>query len=166
MDFTFTEDQLLFQDEVSKFLRNEVTTEKVRALWETESGRSAELWAQLAELGLTGMTVPEDFGGLGMSAVDFVLLAQECGFVALPEPLVETVLVAVPLIDALSVDAVKFAWLPRIASGEAKVAVGLSPNLLVADAHIEPLFISITPITLVVSLGSSRPILNISPVVS
>ncbi len=141
MDFTFTEDQLLFQDEVSKFLRNEVTTEKVRALWETESGRSAELWAQLAELGLTGMTVPEDFGGLGMSAVDFVLLAQECGFVALPEPLVETVLVAVPLIDALSVDAVKFAWLPRIASGEAKVAVGLSPNLLVADAHIADLLL-------------------------
>lgn len=141
MDFTFTEDQLLFQDEVKKFLVNEVTPEKIRALWETETGRSDELWAQLAEMGLTGFTVPEEFGGLGMSVVDFVLLAQECGFVALPEPLVETVLVAVPLINALSVDAVKFAWLPRIASGEAKVAVGLSHNLLVADAHIADLLL-------------------------
>jgi len=141
MDFTFTEDQLLFQEEIIKFLVNEITPEKIRELWETDSGRSNELWAQLAELGLTGMTVPEEFGGLGMNEVDFVLLAQECGYVALPEPLVETVLVAVPLINSLPVDSVKFAWLPRIASGEAKVAVGLTQNLLVADAHIADLFL-------------------------
>ncbi len=136
MDFTFSDDQLLFQEEVKKFLVNEVTPEKIRALWETESGRSDDLWQAMAGMGLTGLTVPEEFGGMGMNAVDFVLLAEACGFVALPEPLVETVLVAVPLINALPDDAVKFAWLPRIASGEAKVAVGLSQNLLVADAHI------------------------------
>lgn len=141
MDFTFSEDQLLFQEEVKKFLVNEVTPEKIRALWETDSGRSNELWQALAGMGLTGLTVPEEFGGMGMNAVDFVLLAEACGFVALPEPLVETVLVAVPLINALSIDAVKFAWLPRIASGEAKVAVGLAQNLLVADAHIADLLL-------------------------
>ncbi len=141
MDFTFTEDQLLFQEEIKKFLVNEITPEKIRELGKTDSGRSDELWAQLAELGLTGLTVPEEFGGLGMNEVDFVLLAQECGYVALPEPIVENVLVAVPLINALSDDAVKFAWLPRIASGEAKVAIGLSHNLLVADAHVADLLL-------------------------
>ncbi len=141
MDFTFTEDQLLFQDEVKKFLVNEVTPEKIRELWETDTGRSDALWQAMAGMGLTGLTVPEEFGGMGMNAVDFVLLAQECGFVALPEPLVETVLVAVPLINALPDDAVKFGWLPRIASGEARVAVGLSQNLLVADAHIADLLL-------------------------
>ena len=141
MDFTFSEDQLLFQEEVSKLLVNEVTPEHIRARWETESGRDESLWTQLVGMGLTGLTVPEEFGGMGMNAVDFVLLAQACGYVALPEPLVETVLVAVPLINALPDDAVKFAWLPRIAAGEAKVAVGLSHNLLVADAHIADLLI-------------------------
>jgi len=141
MDFTFSEDQLLFQEEIKKFLVNEITPEKIRGLWETETGRSDVLWSQFAELGLTGMTVPEELGGLGMNEVDFVLLAQECGYVALPEPLVETVMVAVPLINSLPDDAVRFAWLPRIASGEAKVAVGLSQNLLVADAHIADLFL-------------------------
>lgn len=141
MDFTFTEDQLLFQEEIRKFLVNEITPEKIRELWKTDTGRSAELWAQLAELGLTGITVPEEFGGLGMNEVDFVLLAQECGYVALPEPLVETMLVAVPLINALPDEAVKFAWLPRLASGEAKVAIGLSQNLLVADAHVADLLL-------------------------
>ena len=68
MNFTFTEDQLLFQDSVRDFLVNEITAESIRALWETETGRSDALWQQLTELGLTAMTVPEAMGGLGMTA--------------------------------------------------------------------------------------------------
>jgi alkylation response protein AidB-like acyl-CoA dehydrogenase len=49
MDFTFTEDQLLFQDSVRDFLLNEVTPARIRESWETDSGRSSELWRQLAE---------------------------------------------------------------------------------------------------------------------
>ena len=141
MDFTFTEDQLLFQEEVRKFLVSEVTTESIRARWETDTGRDENIWAAMAEMGLTGLTIAEEFGGMGMNAVDFILLAQEAGFVALPEPLVETVLVAAPMIDAIGDDALKFGWLPRIAAGEAKVAVGLEANLLVADAHIADLIL-------------------------
>ena len=140
MDFTFSEDQLLFQDSVRDFLVNEITPEAIRQTWETETGRSDELWGQLTELGLTGMTVPEEFGGLGMNEVDFVLLAQECGYVALPEPLVQNVLVAVPLINALS-DELKGEWLPKIAGGEAKVAVGLTENVFVEDAHVADLLL-------------------------
>ena len=140
MDFTFTEDQLLFQDSVRDFLVNEVTPEAIRATWETETGRSDDSWTQLTELGLTGMTVPEEFGGLGMNEIDFVLLAQECGYVALPEPLVQTVLVATPLINSLS-DELKAEWLPKIAGGEAKVAVGLTENIFVEDAHVADLLL-------------------------
>ncbi len=141
MDFTYTEDQLLFQESVREFLVNEVTCEKIRALWESDTGRSDELWGQLAELGLTGMTVPEEFGGLGMNELDFVLLAQECGYVALPANLTETVLVAVPLIASLTNDTFKTEWLPKIADGSAKVAVGLELNLLVEDAHVADILI-------------------------
>ncbi len=140
MDFTFSEDQLLFQESVRDFLVNEVTPARIRSSWETDSGRDAALWAQLAELGLTGMTVPEEFGGLGMTEVDFVLLAQECGYVALPEPLVHTVLVAVPLLCELGGD-LAAQWLPRIASGESKVVVGLEHNHWVEDAHVAELLI-------------------------
>src|SRR5690554_899836 len=141
MDFTFNEDQLLFQESVRDFLVAEVTPEKIRELWESESGRSDELWAQLAELGLTGLTVPEVFGGLEMNELDFVLLAQECGYVALPEPLVQTVLVAVPtLLQANNADVYNY-WLPKIAAGEARVCVGLERNLLVEDAHVADLLL-------------------------
>jgi alkylation response protein AidB-like acyl-CoA dehydrogenase len=140
MDFTFTEDQLLFQESVRDFLVNEVTPERIRASWETDSGRDPVLWSQLAELGLTGITVPEVHGGLGMSALDFVLLAQECGYVALPEPLVHSALVAVPMLSAIGGE-LAAQWLPKIAAGDAKVVVGLAQNSVVEDAHVADLLL-------------------------
>ncbi|MGB1139967.1 MAG: acyl-CoA dehydrogenase family protein [Halioglobus sp.] len=140
MDFTFTEDQLLFQDSVRDFLVNEVTPERIRESWESETGRNDALWGQLVELGLTGLTVPEEHGGLGMNEVDFVLLAQECGYVALPEPLVHTALVAVPMLNDIGGE-LAAEWLPKIAAGEAKVVVGLAENLLVEDAHVADLLL-------------------------
>ena len=140
MDFTFTEDQLLFQESVRDFLVSEVTPERIRRSWETDSGRDPQLWQQLTELGLTGITVPEEHGGLGMSALDFVLLAQECGYVALPEPLVHSALVAAPLLQDIGGELAS-TWLPKIAAGEARVIVGLQQNLLVEDAHIADLLL-------------------------
>jgi alkylation response protein AidB-like acyl-CoA dehydrogenase len=140
MDFTFTEDQLLFHDSVRDFLVNEVTPERIRTAWESDSGRDDALWQQLAELGLTGMTVPEEHGGLGMNELDFILLAQECGYVALPEPLVHTVLVAVPMLREIGGE-LAAKWLPKVAAGEAKVLVGLEQNLLVEDAHVADLLL-------------------------
>jgi len=140
MDFTFTEDQLLFQSSVREFLTAEVTPARIRASWETAGGRDPALWRQLADMGLAGLTVPEEFGGLGMSELDFVLLAQECGYVALPEPLVHMAMVAVPLLRQVGGD-LAATWLPRIAAGEAKVVAGLEQNLLVEDAHIADLLL-------------------------
>jgi alkylation response protein AidB-like acyl-CoA dehydrogenase len=140
MDFTFTEDQLLFQESVRNFLINEVTPQRIRASWETDTGRDAALWRQLAELGLTGLTVPDEFGGLGMTELDFVLLAQECGYVALPEPLVHTALVAVPTLRDIGGELAAL-WLPKVAAGEARVVVGLTQNLVVEDAHVADLIL-------------------------
>ncbi|GAA4888270.1 acyl-CoA dehydrogenase family protein [Ferrimonas pelagia] len=143
MDFTFNDDQLMFRDSVKAFLTNEMTPEHIRSLWDTDSGRSPEFWPKLAELGLTAMTVPEQYGGLGMNALDFVLLAQECGYAAMPGVLVETALVAIPLIAELddAHEGFKQDWLPQIAEGSARVAVAHPDNLLVADAHMADLLL-------------------------
>lgn len=140
MDFTFSEDQLLLQETVHDFLVNEITPERLRAGWDTATGRDPALWRQLAELGLTGVTVPEDVGGLGLSALDFVLLAQECGYVALPEPLVNCALVAVPALVDVGAE-LAATWLPQVAAGEARVVVGLEQNSVVEDAHVADLLL-------------------------
>lgn len=137
MDFTFTEDQLLFAESIKDFLTNEVTADTIRASWDTETGRSDALWNSMVELGLTSMLVPEAQGGLGMKEIDFVLIAQECGRVALPEPIVETALVVTPLLrDLAERDARCADLLEKVATGEAKVAIGHNANNLVTDAHI------------------------------
>lgn len=141
MDFRFSEDQRLFQRTVRDFLVAEVTPERIRAGWDTPTGRSDELWAQLAELGLTGITIAEEYGGLGMSELDFVLMAEEMGYVALPEPLIDTVLVGAPLLARCGNAALAAEWLPRVAAGEAKLAVGLDCHPLVADAHVADLLL-------------------------
>ena len=141
MDFSFSDDQRLFQQTVREFLLGEVTPEHIRAQWQTTNGRSDALWRQLAELGLTAVTVPEAHGGLGMNEADFVLLAEQCGYVALPEPLLDTMLVGVPLLRDCAAQALADEWLPRVASGAARLAVGLECNPLLADAHVADLLL-------------------------
>ena len=143
MDFSFSRDQLLFQDNVRSFLINEVTPERLRELWHTDSGRSDALWAQLVELGLTALTVPEAYGGMGMDPLDFVLLAQECGYAGLPEPLVDTLLIGVPLLVGLGEHhgALKEYWLAGVAEGSVRLAVAEPGNPLVSDAHVANLLL-------------------------
>ena len=57
MRFHFTEDQLLLRDTVHDFLEAECTPEHIRALWETETGRSPEFWSSLAQVGVPGLLV-------------------------------------------------------------------------------------------------------------
>ena len=141
MNFSFSEDQLLFRDSVKEFLANEVTPELIRELWKSDSGRSQILWQQFAELGLTGMLVSEAHGGLGMNEEDFILIAEECGRVALPEPLVEIAMVATPLLQDCNKEALNKNFLAKIVTGECKLALGHNINPLVSDAHIADLLL-------------------------
>ena len=129
--FGFTDDQRLFQSAVRDLLDKECTAEQVRNAWTTPPTR--ELWLALAGMGVTGITVPEAFGGMGLGQRDVVLLLEETGRAAVPAPIVES-LVAVHLLNTLGGDDDKASWLSAIATGEAIVGIGLSPARFVLDA--------------------------------
>jgi alkylation response protein AidB-like acyl-CoA dehydrogenase len=140
--FAFTDDQKLFRDTLRALLDKECTADVVRRAWDPETdGRSAALWGKLAELGVVGLRVPEAHGGLGLSEIDFVLLVEESGRAALPEPIVETSVVAAPLLTEIGDASLASAWLPRIAAGNARLAVGLAGSAFVADAHVADLLL-------------------------
>lgn len=141
MHFHFDEDHELFQKTVHDFLAKECIPEVVRGLWETETGRSAELWAKLGEVGFAGFLVPEAQGGMGQDEVGGVLLQEEAGRFALAEPVIETAAVAVPLMRELGDAALAERWLPRVAAGEARVAVAHPVSPFVADAHVADLLL-------------------------
>jgi len=133
MEFGFSEDQRLFQQTVADLLANECPHEAVAEAWKTESGQVPGLWEKLGELGILGATVPEASGGLGLDEVDLVLLLEESGRRACPEPIATVAGIAAPLLAEVGGD-VATQWLPRIAAGEARVAVGLAGDRYVADA--------------------------------
>ena len=134
MDFDFSEEQLLLRDTVRDLLAHECSPKQVREMWADPSGRSIQRWRKLGELGVLGLTVPEAYGGSGMDEVDLVLILEEAGRAVLPEPLLEHTAVGAPLLARCAPEALRAAWLPRLASGEATVSVGLSGSPFVADA--------------------------------
>ncbi|MCG8589419.1 MAG: acyl-CoA/acyl-ACP dehydrogenase [Proteobacteria bacterium] len=140
MEFTFSEDQQLLQQTVREFLAGECPVERVRSEWDSETGRSAELWGQLTEIGLPGLLIAEDQGGLGLDEIDAVLLLEECGRAALAEPLVGA-FVGTRVLQQAPDSTLSDTWLPRVAAGEARLAVGHSVSPLVSDAHVADLLL-------------------------
>jgi len=125
MRFAFTDDQLDFRDAVRDLLANECPPSAVRAAWENDDGRSGAAWGALAEMGVLGALAPEAAGGLGLTVLDIVLIIEEAGYAALPEPLVEHALVAVPVLDDPA----------RAAAGEITVTAALGdPYVLYGES--------------------------------
>lgn len=142
MDFQFSEDQLLFRDTMRRFFMVEAAPEMLRELWETEAGRSPQLRRKIADQGLTALSVGEAFGGLGLGDLDWALMTPELGYFAIPDSLAGTAYLAAAMLSALPDDCTrKQTWLPRVADGSARIAVGHPQDLLVADAHLSDLLL-------------------------
>jgi len=151
--FAFTDDQRLFRDTVRDLLAKECQPEQVRYAWVDEDGRLRDVWGALGEMGVLGVQVPEASGGLGLNELDLVLLLEETGRVALPDPIVETAAVAAPLLaDVAGSQAASEAtshwvapWLSRLAGGDAIVAVALGDWRLVSHGIDADLLIGVHP---------------------
>jgi alkylation response protein AidB-like acyl-CoA dehydrogenase len=136
MRFDFTAEQVAFRDAARELLTRACPPARVRAAWDEDGSEPLRVWPQLAAMGVVGMTAPERWGGLGLTMLDLVLVLEETGRAALPEPLVETTAVAIPLLDEVASDAVKDRWIGGAAGGKAVIAVGIGP-----DAGTSPLVI-------------------------
>lgn len=134
MDFRFTEDQLMLADSVRDYLTGTHGPEVLRRL-DAEGARDPAIWNGLVEMGLTGLLVPEDQGGLGMGLVDAVLIAAECGRACVAEPLVDTAFVGVPWLAEVG-DTADFS---AVLTGDRKIAIPHSINPWIADGDGEPL---------------------------
>ncbi|MDG2428041.1 MAG: acyl-CoA/acyl-ACP dehydrogenase [Acidimicrobiales bacterium] len=124
MNFALDEDSVLFAETFREILERFCTPDAVRASWDDASGAVNGLWEKLADTGVLGLVVPQDYGGLGLGQLDQVLMLEELGRTACPEPIAEHSAVAVPLLRDRASTAVQEEWLSRAADGSALLTAG------------------------------------------
>ena len=122
---TLTDDQRLLQDTIRPFMAEEGAIKKQLRHWRDTGctdGYGTALWKQFAELGLTGILVPENQGGAGLGAVEAGLVLEEIGRNLTPSPFLTT---AVAAVRALEGSAQADRWFPGILAGETVAALAI-----------------------------------------
>lgn len=123
MDFEFTEDQESLRDAVRRWVDKGFAFERRHALAKA-GGATRAVYGELAELGLAGLVVPDAHGGLGLGAVDAMVVCEELGRGLVNAPYAHAALMS-PALLAGAPEALCTQWLPAMASGDALVVPAL-----------------------------------------
>ena len=126
MPLYLNEDQTMLRDTAKPFIADAAPVKHMRGLREDATGFSRDLWKQFAEMGFTGIMVPEAHGGMGMGHVEAGIVLEEIGRNLTPSPFLTTAVAAVEALKASS--RLSEEWLPKIASGDAIVALAIDES--------------------------------------
>ncbi len=130
MHFGLTEEQELLQETVRGLVAGECPPPRLRELFDAGTGHDPAIWKVMAEMGLTGLAVSEEYGGAGMELLELALVSEALGDGALPGPFLGHSLACLALSVGGS-EAQRRRWLPRLASGECIGGVAIAES---ADA--------------------------------
>lgn len=129
MDFAYTSEQNELRTIVRGFLGRRSSEEAVRATMETEAGFDAELWRQLGEeLGVLGLAIPQEYGGMGFTFVELGVLLEEAGRSLACVPLLSSVVLAANAILLSDSEGAKQTYLPQLATGELRGTVAIAED--------------------------------------
>lgn len=126
MDFALTEEQLQMQDSIDRFLGDKSPLQQVRSTVAAGPAHDTSVWQGLAELGVCGLLVPEEYGGAGLSLLDAALVAEMLGRHVTPVAWLSTAVLAPLAINRSGSNEQKQQWLPAIADGSLQVAMAIS----------------------------------------
>ena len=138
MDFDFSDDQEQLRDAVRRWVDKGYTFERRRAAV-ANGGFDRNAYRELAELGLCGLYVSDEHGGMAMGPVEGMVAMEELGRGLVLEPLAQT-LIASGVLGGHAGAELQGEWLPRMASGEALVVLahqerGLRHHLGAVNTH-------------------------------
>ncbi len=139
MDFSISEEQQAIVDAAERVFADLCSDDALKALYESEAPMHGELWRQLADSGMLGLVVDEEYGGLGMTLSELCLILELQGRYVAPVPLIAALVEgAMPLANGGN-DALKADVLPRVIRGElilcpVRPSAGVvAPNALAAS---------------------------------
>ncbi|MBK3577574.1 acyl-CoA dehydrogenase family protein [Streptomyces sp. MBT65] len=126
MDASFTAEQDEIRRTLRELLQKRCGSNELRAAVDSPAGHDPALWTALArQLGLPGLALPDVYGGVGCSATELALAAEETGRCLAPSPLLATAVLAAPLVLGLGAEAQRARLLPRIAAGSLTAALAI-----------------------------------------
>ena len=120
MNFDYNEEQQLLADSVRRYLQKDYDFESRKKIVHSEAGWSERVWAQFAEMGLTGLPLSTDYGGFGGGAVDLMGVMEAFGDALVVEPYLPTVMAARILSSSAFSEKAKI--LPAVAEGRLRLA--------------------------------------------
>jgi alkylation response protein AidB-like acyl-CoA dehydrogenase len=124
MDFSFTEEQEALRESARAFLKANSSSEQVRETMQSDAGFEASTWQRIAaEMGWAAVTIPEEYGGLGLTQIELVALMEEMGSVLLCSPFFATVCLAANALVIGGSESQKQEYLPALAAGEKTAAL-------------------------------------------
>jgi alkylation response protein AidB-like acyl-CoA dehydrogenase len=123
VNFDFSDDQKLLADQVGKYLDDSCSSATVRKVLDGDSPMAHDVWQGLADMGLLGTAIPENYGGTGAGYLELCLVAQALGAHLAPVPFAQTVYLVTECLLQFGDDAQKQKWLPQIASGSVKASL-------------------------------------------
>ena len=145
MALVLNEEQSQLRDSARDFLAEQSPVSQLRALRDRHDadGFSRALWGRFAEMGFTGVLVPEAHGGLGLGHVEAGVVMEQIGHQLCASPLLASGIVAATAIQQAGSAAQQAAWLPKIARGEAIATLAIDetakhrPGSLTTQARAE-----------------------------
>src|SRR5690242_12469260 len=126
MEFALTQDQKMMQESVGRTLERVCPLERVRKSADAGEAYASDVFKSLIELGLPGILIPEEFGGLGLTLLDASLAQEMLGRHVAPVPFVGTSVMAPLALIGAGSEAQKKKWLPKLASGQTVMGVAVS----------------------------------------
>jgi len=117
MDFSFSDEQTLLQESVSRFITNDYGFESRQKHSRSDAGYSLENWQTFAELGWLGVPFSENHGGFGGGAVETMLMMEEFGKGLVVEPYLATVVACGSALNEAGSEDQKTAYIPEIIDG-------------------------------------------------
>ena len=127
MRFALSDDQVMLQDSLNRALGDLVPLELVRAFAEDRELLAVNrVWTQLAALGLPGLMVAEEYGGLGLGMLEAALASEALGKVVAPTPFLGSAVLAPLALKLAANEEQQRRWLPKLASGEVTAGIAIS----------------------------------------
>ncbi len=126
MEFALSKEQELLQHSVGEFLDRHAPLERVREFADSSEPRAEDVWTGLCDLGLPGMIIPEEQGGIGLGLLDAALVAETLGSRVAPAPFVATAVMAPLAIALAGSEQQRSQWLPQMAEGNVVAGAALT----------------------------------------